>query len=124
MSKARCVFISLLISTTFGGGAWAQSQSSTPVATGKVVGASGAAAVGAPLQVVGPQGKTVVYTDARGQWSLYNLPAGTYSVTPLGKTPAAHQPVEFSIKDKGLVDKVFGSGEGRTFFAPEIKLNN
>ena len=120
MTRARHAFTALLILTMFHAGAWAQSP--PLAATGKVVGPNGTPVAGAPLQVQGPEGKTVVYTDAKGQWSLYNLPAGTYSVTPLSKTATSHEPVQFSIKDKGVVDKLFG-GADTTFFASEIKLN-
>jgi expansin (peptidoglycan-binding protein) len=121
MSKARRAFVGLLILTMLDAGAWAQAPA--PVAIGKVVGPGGAPVAGAPLQVQGPQGKTVVYTDAKGQWSLYNLPAGTYSVAPLNKTAPSDQPVQFSIKDKGVIDKLFGNAD-TTFFASEIKLNS
>jgi Carboxypeptidase regulatory-like domain len=122
MSKVNRTFISLLILTMSHVGAWAQSPPA-PAATGKVVGLSGTPMAGQPLQVQGPQGKTVVYTDAKGQWSLYNLPAGTYSVTPLIKAAPSNQPVKFSIKDTGVVDKLFGNTD-KTFYASDIKLNS
>ena len=96
-------------------------QAPAPAATGKVVGASGQPAGGVPLQVQGPAGKTVVFTDTEGQWSLYNLPAGTYTVAPLTKPTASDQPVEFSVKDKGVVDKLFG-GTAPAYSASDIKL--
>jgi hypothetical protein len=37
---------------------------------------------GVPLLVLGPQGKTAVFTDKNGRWSLYNLAPGKYEVQP------------------------------------------
>lgn len=119
MSKTRVSLASALILMMSSVGVCAQSPA--PVATGKVVGPTGQPAAGVPLQVQGPQGKTVVFTDAKGQWSLYNLPAGTYRVAPLAKPTVTGQPIEFSVKDKGVVDKLFG-GEDKAYSASEIKL--
>jgi hypothetical protein len=101
--------------------ATSNAQTPTPAVTGKVVGPSGQPAGGVPLQVQGPAGKTVVFTDTQGEWSLYNLPAGDYKVAPLTKPTVIDQPVKFSVKDKGLVDKLFGA-EPATHAASEIKL--
>jgi hypothetical protein len=92
------------------------------VATGKVVGPNEQPVAGLPVQVQGPQGKTVVFTDAKGKWSLYNLPAGTYHVSPFAAAASVGQPVEFSVKEKGLVDKLFG-GYSAAYIASDIKLN-
>ena len=119
MRKTGPTLVSLLILTMLNIGAWAQSPA--PAVTGKVVGPSGTPVAGAPLQVQGPQGKSVVFTDANGQWSLYNLPAGNYRVAPLTKAPASDQPVEFSVKEKGAIDKLLGNVD-TTYSASEIKL--
>lgn len=119
MSRIRLSLASLLILTTSSLGAWA--QSTTPAATGKVVGPNGQPAAGVPLEVQGPAGKTVVFTDTQGQWSLYNLPAGTYKVAPFTKPTTSGHPVEFSVKDKGFVGNFFG-GATPTYSASDIKL--
>jgi hypothetical protein len=90
------------------------SSQTSPAATGKVVGSSNQPIAGVPVQVVGPQGKTVIFTDAQGKWSLYNLPAGTYHVEAAN---AASTPVEFSVKSAG----VFGGQN--SYVASDIKIN-
>ena len=68
-----------------------------------------AAAVGFPLKVQGPDGETVVYTDQNGQWSLYNLKEGTYSVEPLAPVGGEEGAVTtFDVKDAGFFQKILG----------------
>lgn len=95
-------------------------QMSTPAATGTVVSPSGTPAANVPLQVQGPEGKTVVFTDSQGQWSLYNLPAGKYQVAPVSKSPNTEQAVQFTIQDKGVFSKFVGSATTQS--TSEIKL--
>jgi hypothetical protein len=59
----------------------AQGQGS-PAATGVLMGPDSKPKAGVPLLVLGPQGKTTVFTDRNGKWSLYNLAPGTYQVQP------------------------------------------
>lgn len=119
MSGKYPILISVLILMISNIGAWAQTP--PPAVTGKVVGPSGTPVAGAPLQVQGPQGKTVVFTDANGQWSLYNLPAGNYSVTPVTTAAVSNRPVEFAIKNKGVIDKLLGNVDN-TLPAADIML--
>ncbi len=67
-----------------------------------------------PVQVLGPQGKTVIFTDAQGKWSLYNLPAGTYHVEAAG---VASTPAEFAVKS----GSVFGGQNN--YVASDIKIS-
>ena len=83
-------------------------------ATGKVVGSNNQPLAGVPVQVLGPQGKTVIFTDAQGKWSLYNLPAGTYHVEAAG---VASTPAEFAVKS----GSVFGGQNN--YVASDIKIN-
>ena len=120
MTYIRSVLVGFLLSMLSTSALYA--QTSQPVATGKVVEPGGQpVGGGVPLQVQGPAGKTVVFTDPQGKWSLYNLPAGTYKVAPLSGPAAAEQTVQFSVKDKGLVDKLFGT-DTPTYSASDIKL--
>jgi hypothetical protein len=92
------------------------------VATGKVVGPGSQPQAGVPVMVEGPQGKTHLFTDAKGNWSLYNLPPGNYQVRPVSGAATTTQPIEFTVKEKGLLDKLFG-GEQNSIRASEIKLD-
>lgn len=61
------------------GGAFAQKAASI---TGQVVDSLGAVVVGATVKAVNAEGKEVkAVTNARGEFSIANLPAGTYTVT-------------------------------------------
>ena len=63
MRKTGPTLVSLLILTMLNIGAWAQSPA--PAVTRKVVGPSGTpVATARRCRVQGPQGKTVVFTDA------------------------------------------------------------
>jgi hypothetical protein len=95
-----------------------QTSSVAPAATGKVVGSNNQPLAGVPLQVQGPQGKTVIFTDAQGKWSLYNLPDGTYHV---GAANAAAAPVEFAVKNSTGIDKLFGGQN--SYNASDIKID-
>lgn len=93
-------------------------------ATGKVVGPNSVPQAGVPVQVQGPLGTTHVYTDAKGSWSLYKLPPGTYQAHALiGTTSETLPSVNFTIKAKGWFESVFGSNKPAVA-APEIKLDN
>jgi Carboxypeptidase regulatory-like domain len=92
-------------------GADAQSSTATnseppASATGTVIGPDSKPQPGVPVQVNGPNGRTTVFTDANGKWSLYNLAPGTYQVQPgPGVTMTNQAPMNFTIDKSGL----FGS---------------
>jgi hypothetical protein len=122
------IVISLLILSAE---AWAQQS---PDASGKVVINSESVqegntenvdlepAVGLPLIVEGPDGQAVVYTDKDGQWALYNLPSGKYSVSPLtGKDVTVESGANFQIEDAGFISKVFGASR-KSIIADEIEI--
>lgn len=91
--------------------------------TGKVIGPGDQPQAGVPVQVEGPLGKTHVFTDANGNWSLYNVPPGTYVVRPLGNTPATQgQATDFTVKETGFFEKLTG-GDKKVLYAPEMKLD-
>jgi hypothetical protein len=93
------------------------------VATGKVVGPNEEPQAGVPVTVKGPMGKTHAFTEAKGNWSLYNLAPGKYQVQPApGTTDSADESVAFTVEDKGFFDKLFG-GKQAVVLTPEIKLD-
>jgi hypothetical protein len=111
----------------------ASAQNSTPpdagapsgvlAATGKVVGPDQEPQAGVPVLVEGPMGKTHAFTDAKGNWSLYNLAPGKYQVKPAsGTANDVNEPVAFTVKEKGFFDKLFGSDKSAVL-AAEIKLD-
>jgi hypothetical protein len=109
------------IGVAFGQGTTTPSAGSA-AATGQVVGPNSKPQAGIPVVVVGPQGKTHAFTDAKGSWSLYNLKPGTYSVQPTeGMKAGSDQSVSFTVKEKGLFEKLFGSNN-TTVYASELKL--
>lgn len=82
--------------------------------SGQVVISSGAEseqeipAVGFPLQVVGPEGETTIFTDNTGKWSAYDLPPGNYTITPsVGLSNESTPPpaVTFEIEEPSLWQK-------------------
>ncbi|MCY0095072.1 hypothetical protein [Hoeflea ulvae] len=81
-------------------------------------------AVGFPLKVQGPEGVSVVYTDDEGKWSLYNLPAGQYSVKPIAELNehSSTTVAEFSVKEASFFDRFIGS-ETRPVIASDIQLS-
>ncbi len=90
--------------------------------TGKVIGPGNQPQAGVPVQVEGPLGKTHVFTDANGNWSLYNVPPGTYAVRPVGNTLATQgQATDFTVKEPGFFEKV--TGDKKVLYAPEMKLD-
>lgn len=88
-------------------------------ASGKVVGPSSEPQAGVPVVVEGPTGQTHAFTDANGNWSLYNLSPGTYKVKPAVDDS---QRVDFTVKNKGLFGKIFGS-DSSAVYTSDIKLN-
>jgi|GEM_PF-6462459 hypothetical protein len=69
--------------------------------------------VGVPVIVEGPEGKSVLFTDKEGRWTLYNAPAGDYSVQaiapesglpPKEGTESNTATVPFKIEEKGFFD--------------------
>lgn len=92
-----------------------------PAATGKVVGPQSQPQAGVPVIVQGPMGKTHVFTDSKGNWSLYNLEPGEYHVTA-GMAADPGDPVSFTVKQRGVFSKIFGS-EPPSVTTSAIKLN-
>jgi len=88
-------------------------------ASGKVVGPTAEPQAGVPVLVEGPSGKTHAFTDADGNWSLYNLSPGTYTVKP---AIDESRPVDFTVKNKGFFGKIFGS-DSSAVYTSDIKLN-
>jgi hypothetical protein len=88
-------------------------------ASGKVVGPTAEPQAGVPVVVEGPTGKTHAFTDADGNWSLYNLSPGTYKVKPAVDDG---QLVDFTVKNKGMFSKIFGS-DSSAVYTSDIKLN-
>jgi hypothetical protein len=88
-------------------------------ASGKVVGPNAEPQVGVPVVVEGPAGKTHAFTDANGNWSLYNLSPGTYQVRPAVDN---NQQVDFTVKNKGIFGNIFGSPPSAVYTS-DIKLN-
>jgi hypothetical protein len=99
----------------------ASASSVTPAATGKVVGPESQPQAGVPVVIEGPMGKTHAFTDAKGDWSLYNLEPGEYNVkAATGR--AAGEAVQFTVKDRGVFGKLFGSAP-TAVTTSAIKLN-
>lgn len=93
-------------------GAPAQSGSTSNhglVATGKVVDTAQQPQAGVPVEVVGPAAKTLAVTDSKGEWSVYNLPAGTYTARPFhpSKTDDSAM-VTFTVKETGFWGHLVG----------------
>jgi hypothetical protein len=131
MTVPRYLAALFMVGSAFVHGAKAQNANSpvqapansSPDATGKVVGPDSKPQPGVPIQIIGPQGKTVAFTDAKGTWSLYNLAPGTYEVQPATGTAAGQQPISFTVTGKGIIGNIFGTTQGSTFVASDIKLN-
>jgi hypothetical protein len=98
---------------------------SSPIATGKVVGPNLKPERGVPVQVLGPEGKTFAVTDENGSWSLYNLAPGTYEVkaAPGWTTSTGQQPISFTVKQSGFWEGLFGKKSDKTFFATDMKVD-
>lgn len=82
--------------------------------TGEVKSPSEQPLSGVPVIVEGPEGKSVLFTDKEGRWTLYNAPAGDYSVQAIipqaNATADATAPsVPFTIEEKGFFSD-FGVG--------------
>lgn len=96
----------------------------TAVATGKVVGPTAQPQVGVPVQVQGPVGKSYAFTDKDGVWSLYNLPAGDYSVQPIGTFAVGRgKIVSFTVRDPGIWTSLAGGAQAKTYKAPDIPIS-
>jgi Carboxypeptidase regulatory-like domain len=88
---------------TLGLAAAGSAGAQSPSATGSVVGPDSKPQPGVPIQVTGPEGKTTIFTDANGKWSLYELTPGTYQIQPLPGTATTSQPpISFTIDKSGL----------------------
>jgi hypothetical protein len=87
----------------------ANTSSLAPAATGRIVGPQSQPQAGVPVIVEGPMGKTHAFTDSKGDWSLYNLEPGEYRVKPAISSAADGEPVMFTVKERGVFGKIFGS---------------
>jgi|SRR5579872_880356 len=105
-----------------GGTSSAGESTAVPAATGKVIGPDSKPQAGVPIQVTGPEGQTTAFTDAHGNWSLYNLTPGTYQIKP-GAGAATAQSKTFTIEQAGLFGSLFGGSKNRTYYATEMKLD-
>jgi uncharacterized protein (DUF2141 family) len=128
---ARCSLPILIAASCLYAAAAAQAQTSSTApadaaataAKGKVIGPADQPKAGVPVAIQGSQGKTVAVTDANGTWSLYNLPAGTYTAQVLHAQNKDTKPVSFTIKEKSFWDRLTGSDK-EIVSAPALKMPN
>lgn len=73
-------------------------------AMGKVVDPAGQPKKGVPVKIEGPLGKTFVFTDNKGVWSLYNLPSGDYQIQMVGPMATDDASLAFTVKEKTWID--------------------
>jgi len=90
-------------------------------ATGIVRGKDGSPQPGVPLTVEGPIGRTLVFTDGSGKWSLYNLAPGSYSIQPAWKSPANSPPRSFSVEKRSVIDRL--TRDSSVYEAPVITID-
>jgi hypothetical protein len=105
--RTFCCFlmISLFGMTGFISVTHAESSKNPPSAIGKIIGPDSKPQPGVPLEVTGPEGKTTAFTDQNGQWSLYNLKPGDYTVKPVAPmAPDQKTIADFTIPGKGWFD--------------------
>jgi hypothetical protein len=102
-------------------------QTSTGVgmasATGKVIGPDSKPQPGVPVDVTGPDGKTTAFTDESGNWSLYNLAPGSYQVQAGAGATTTQAPIDFTVKQSGILSSFFGTKQSQTYRASEMKLD-
>ncbi|MBR0555137.1 carboxypeptidase regulatory-like domain-containing protein [Ciceribacter sp. L1K23] len=104
----RALLPALLAAVTLASAALAQSAE----VTGEVKTPTAEPLAGVPVIIEGPEGKSVLFTDKEGRWTLYNAPAGDYSVQaimPQASVTDAVPSVPFTIEEKGLFSN-FGAG--------------
>ncbi|MBO3760806.1 carboxypeptidase-like regulatory domain-containing protein [Ciceribacter sp. L1K22] len=103
----RALLPALLAAVALPSAALAQSAE----VTGEVKTPTAEPLAGVPVIIEGPEGKSVLFTDKEGRWTLYNAPAGDYSVqavVPDERVADVAPTVPFSIEEKGFF-KSFGS---------------
>jgi hypothetical protein len=72
-----------------------------------------------PVIISGPSGDAVVFTDEKGAWTIYDAPAGSYSIKNvlgadlksdggnyLGKPS---NPVTFEVKNRSILETILGA---------------
>ena len=123
MRKIWLPAVPFLVLIAFGATASAQSSAPVASATGKVIGPESKPQAGIPIEVTGPEGKTTAFTDANGNWSLFNLAPGTYQVRPAVGSTTSQSPIEFTVTGKGVFGGLFGTTQSNTFRAEEMKLD-
>jgi hypothetical protein len=127
--NARCSLQMLVAASCLCAAAAAQAQTSAApadaaaMARGKVVGPADQPKAGIAVAIQGSQGKTVAVTDSNGTWSIYNLPAGTYTAQILHSANKATDSdlVSFTVKEKSFWDKLTG-GDKAVVSAPALKV--
>ncbi|CDZ73444.1 Hypothetical protein NGAL_HAMBI2610_50760 [Neorhizobium galegae bv. orientalis] len=84
-------------------------------------------ASGIPVIVKSPMGSSVVFTDENGRWTLYNAPAGNYSVTTITKDALSPVPagsdtkeVPFVIDKKSFIENLQNNQNKLTVMEPLI----
>jgi hypothetical protein len=121
MKGANCLLVAFALIGISG------AAPAAPLATGKVVGPNSEPQAGVPVQVHGPTGSTILYTDAKGNWSLYNLRSGSYRIEPLAPQTEAKGPASTNAKQEFVVPKQSflesWLGAEKTIKVPELKLD-
>jgi hypothetical protein len=102
-------------------GAASPSSAMELAAKGKVVGPSLQPQAGVPVQVEGPQGKALVFTDKDGDWALYNLPAGRYQVKTVKGFANEDQTIAFTVPEKSFAGKWFSNNQA-AYVAPSMTV--
>jgi hypothetical protein len=113
--------IAVTLVAVLAAGAASPSSAMELAAKGKVVGPSSQPQPGVPVQVEGPEGKALVFTDKDGDWSLYNLPAGRYQVNTVKGFANDDQTVAFTVPEKSLASKWFSNKEA-AYIAPSMTV--
>jgi hypothetical protein len=88
------------------------------VASGKVVGPDSKPQPGVPVEVSGPDGKIVAFTDENGMWYLYNSPPGKYVAQP---AEGSARPAAFTV-EKPVWFGMF-VGDKKPAYVGEFKLD-
>jgi hypothetical protein len=92
------------------------------VASGRVVGPDSKPQPGVPVEVSGPQGKIVAFTDENGIWYLYNSPPGEYLAQPAhGLMTQGRHPAAFTVEKPDWFNRIVG--EKKPAYVGEFRLD-